>query len=229
MDFRVGVELTRRPVGGYAAVVTKTPLVTLVDYGGGNLRSVVRALTHVGARVRVSADPAVVAQSDRVVLPGQGAFDSCMGALTERGLVDAIQSHLDQERPFLGICLGLQILFERSEEAQIHQGLGVFRGEVLRFQTTSTRKVPHMGWNTATAQTPMRCLPPSETASWFYFVHSYYLPESVRTLNEDAHCAISDYEECFVSAIERDHIFACQFHPEKSQAAGLGLLERFIQ
>ncbi len=209
--------------------MTNTPLVTLVDYGGGNLRSVVRALTHVGARVRVSADPAVVSQSDRVVLPGQGAFDSCMAALQERGLTDAILTHLSLERPFLGICLGLQILFERSAEGNTHKGLGVFRGEVLRFQSSPTRKVPHMGWNTATPQTTMRCLPNTDTKSWFYFVHSYYVPESVCAVNESAQSAVTEYGERFVSAIEDGHIFACQFHPEKSQAPGLALLERFIQ
>ena len=202
----------------------KTPLVTLVDYGGGNLRSVVRALTHVGARVRVSADPAVVSQSDRVVLPGQGAFDSCMTALHERGLVDAIHSHLNHERPFLGICLGLQILFERSAEGQTQKGLGVFQGEVLRFQSTPSRKVPHMGWNTAAPQTAMRCLPASDTESWFYFVHSYFAKPSESGWIH----GVTEYgDKQFASILARNNLFATQFHLEKSGELGLKLLAEF--
>jgi len=203
--------------------------VTLVDYGGGNIRSVVRALTHVGARVRVTADPAVVAASDRIALPGQGAFDECMGQLHARGLADAIQSHLAQQRPFLGICLGLQILFERSEEGGEIAGLGIFQGDVVQFQPHPSRKVPHMGWNTVVAQESMRCLPTATDERWFYFVHSYYVPTSIQTSNPGAVCATTEYGQSFVSAIEQEHIFACQFHPEKSQAAGLTLLERFVQ
>ena len=203
----VAVRLTRLPSARYAASVTKPTLVTLVDYGGGNIRSVVRALTHVGARVRVTDDPAVVAASDRIALPGQGAFDECMGQLHARGLADAIQSQLAHQRPCLGI----------------------FQGDVVQFQPHPSRKVPHMGWNTVVTQENMRCLPTATDERWFYFVHSYYVPTSIQTSNPAALCATTEYGQSFVSAIEQDHIFACQFHPEKSQAAGLTLLERFVQ
>jgi glutamine amidotransferase len=201
----------------------------VVDYGGGNIRSVVRALTHAGGAVRVSADPSVVAASDRVVLPGQGAFSECMQHLTTRGLSDVLMAHIAADRPFLGICLGLQILFEESEEQGLHKGLGIFPGRVVRFESTPARKVPHMGWNTvhpAGAVAVMEGLP---AESWFYFVHSYYVDAPTLDGNSSVDCARTEYGVSFLAAVARGNVFACQFHPEKSQQNGLHILERFVQ
>ncbi len=197
----------------------RTASVTVVDHGAGNLRSVVRALHHVGASVLVSADAGEVANSDRIVLPGQGAFADCMTRLKAHGLDLAIREHLEKGRPYLGICLGLQVLFETGHEHGEHLGLGVLKGQCRLLNRAPGLKLPHMGWN----QVRGTALGADADGAWFYFVHSYHVVPS-----EPLDAVTTHHGVDFVSAVVRDNITACQFHPEKSQAPGLSLLRRFI-
>jgi glutamine amidotransferase len=204
--------------------------IAVIDYGMGNLRSVAKALEHVapGARVHVTADAAVIAAAERVVFPGQGAMPDCMRELDSRGLRSAV---LDAARskPFLGICIGLQMLFESSEEGNV-PGLALIRGKVLRFPAERMRaddgsrlKVPHMGWNEVRQERPHPLWQSIPDATRFYFVHSYYpCPDDAAVVT-----GTSAYPFRFTCAVARDNIFAVQFHPEKSQAAGLALLRNF--
>lgn len=201
--------------------------VLLVDTTMGNLRSVERALARAGGAVEVSSDPDRVRAADRVVVPGQGHFGAFRRAL-DGGLGDALVDHVKSGRPYLGICLGMQILFERSEEDAGAEGLGLFPGRVRRFahdvpdpEAEGRRlKVPHMGWNQVEGFHPM--LPSKE---WFYFVHSYYCEPT----DEGLVAGWCDYGVRFAAAVASDHVFACQFHPEKSQHAGARLLTKFLE
>ena len=202
--------------------------IAIVDYGMGNLRSVQKALAHVapGAAVEITADPAAIHAADRVVFPGQGAMPDCMKCLAESGLGDAVREAA-RSRPFLGLCIGLQMLFERSDEGDT-PGLGIMPGEVLAFaRAAETRaaglKIPHMGWNEAWQARPHAPWKGIADGARFYFVHSYYCAPREPSLT----AAVSRYPHAFTSAIARDNIFATQFHPEKSSAAGLTLLENF--
>ncbi|MDO8348333.1 MAG: imidazole glycerol phosphate synthase subunit HisH [Rugosibacter sp.] len=206
--------------------------VAVVDYGMGNLRSVAKALEHVApdADVRVTANAAEIAAAERVVVPGQGAMPDCMRALSERGLREAIV-RAAREKPFLGICVGLQMLFGHAEEGNV-TGLDVFPGRVPRFPPEymhaadgSRLKVPHMGWNQVRQVNPHPLWNGIADATRFYFVHSYYVAPT------DAACIIgeTDYGISFTSAIARDNIFAVQFHPEKSAQAGLAMLGNFMR
>ena len=205
--------------------------IAVIDYGMGNLRSVSQAIQHVAGRdeVAVTADPSVVAAADRVVFPGQGAMPDCMRELEVRGLREAV---LDAARskPFLGICIGQQMLFEFSEEGNV-PGLGIFPGQVRRFPaermvaTDGARlKVPHMGWNEVTQTMPHPLWNGIADGERFYFVHSYYVDPADPALTA-GRCV---YGVPFTAAVARDNIFAVQFHPEKSAAAGLALLANFI-
>jgi glutamine amidotransferase len=206
--------------------------IAVCDVGLGNLRSVERALREAsrGRRVdvEVTSDPARVAAADALVIPGQGAFRDCARALTGT-LGDAVRAHLGAERPYLGICLGLQVLFGSSEEAAGCAGLGVLGGEVVRLRggvdpsTGGPLKIPHVGWNVAEPAGRSRGLLAGEPQH-FYFVHSF----AVVPRDPGVVAATTDYGERFVSAVARGNLFACQFHPEKSQRAGLALLERFV-
>jgi len=207
--------------------------VAVVDYGMGNLRSVEQALRRVApdAEIAVSDDAGVIAGAGRVVFPGQGAMPDCMRELDARGLRDAVIDAA-RNKPFLGICIGLQMLFEHSAEGDV-AGLGILRGEVVRFAHDlkdaqgDKLKVPHMGWN------QVRRIEQSEHPLWdgiaqdarFYFVHSYY----VQPHDTDVVQAGSDYPQPFVCAVARDNLFAVQFHPEKSAADGLRLLQNFTR
>ena len=208
------------PVPGRYGTPVPTP-VTVVDHGAGNLNSVVRALTHAGADVTVSGDLAVLRRADRLVLPGQGAFGDCMRRLSLGGTADAVREHIAAGRPYLGICLGLQVLFDRGIEHGCHEGLGVLRGEVVPLAPGPGLKVPHMGWNQVHGRLPL--LEAAGPDPWVYFVHSYHVVPA-----EPLDCATTDYGGPFVSAVARDNVFACQFHPEKSQRAGLAMLEAFV-
>lgn len=205
--------------------------IAVIDYGMGNLRSVSKALEHVApaASVVVSADPAVILGAGRVVFPGVGAMSDCMRELSERGLVDVVKQAA-ATKPFLGICLGMQMLFEHSEEGDV-AGLGILPGRVLRFpaeamQHTAERrlKVPHMGWNEAHQAIPHPMWGGIVDAARFYFVHSYY----VEAGNPDLVSAFTLYPFPFTSAVAAGNIFGVQFHPEKSQMAGLSLLGNFV-
>jgi glutamine amidotransferase len=207
--------------------------IVVCDTGLGNVRSVVRALRAAAAAadravsVTLTADAEAVLRADRVVVPGQGAFGDCSRAL-DGGLGEALLASIRRGTPYLGICLGLQILFGTSEEEAGCRGLGLFDGDVVKLpahdaSTGGRLKIPHMGWNTVDARRPSALVPAVPTH--FYFVHSY----AVAPRDETVVAATTDYGAPFVSAIERDNVFACQFHPEKSQRAGLALLERFVR
>ena len=195
-------------------------MVTIIDYGSGNLRSVQKALARVGVEARIADDPNVVAESSRLVLPGVGAFGDAIRALRSRGLVEPILAHIRADKPFLGICMGLQLLFESGSEGGHHEGLGVLPGEVTRFELPSGMKIPHMGWNQVSWRTSGTAQPAGRDGDHFYFVHSYV----ARPRDETVVAATSDYGGPFCAAVARGRLFATQFHPEKSQSAGMELL-----
>jgi glutamine amidotransferase len=201
--------------------------IAVVDTGSGNLRSVEKALAAVGADVLITSDPAAVARADKVVVPGQGAFGGCMAGLSRDGgaLREAVLLSVKAGKPYLGLCLGLQVLFESSEEDPSCAGLGLLPGTVKRFPVTPGLKIPHMGWNETDhgpARSPVLSRTPGGTA--FYFVHSYY---AAPARAEDV-ALTSTHGLSFCAAVARDNVFACQFHPEKSQRAGLDLLASFV-
>ena len=198
-------------------------MVTIVDYGSGNLRSVQKAFEHLGAAATITDDPQVVAAAERLVLPGVGAFGDAMRELHRRDLVAPIVAHVRADRPFFGICMGLQLLFDTGREGGRHEGLGLLAGDVARFDLPAGYKVPHMGWNTVTWRPGAR---PAGCADGehFYFVHSYH----ARPADESVVAAVADYGGPLCAAVARGRLFATQFHPEKSQAAGLRLLRAFL-
>ena len=198
--------------------------IAVVDYGMGNLRSVSKAIEHVapGATVAVTADPREILSCERVVVPGQGAMPDCMRQLGASGARDAV-IEAARERPFLGICIGLQMLFERGEEGDT-PGLGILPGRVPRFRVQGL-KVPHMGWNEVLQARPHPLWAGIADRSRFYFVHSYYPSPTEKSLV----AATCEYGAPFTCAVARDNIFAVQFHPEKSQSAGLQLLSNFVR
>lgn len=199
-------------------------MIALVDYGMGNLRSVEKALARVGADVRIVSAREDVLGADALVLPGVGAFGDCMKNLTKLDLADAIREFIGTKRPFLGICLGFQGLFESSEEAAGVKGLDIFEGTVPRFAVNGL-KVPHMGWNQLQIkQRNCPLLAGVDEGSYVYFVHSYYC----KPKNETFVCATTDYGVNFCSMLWTGNVFATQFHPEKSQAVGLKMLENFV-
>ena len=200
-------------------------MIALVDYGMGNLRSVEKALTRVGAAVRIVSDGKSVLAADALVLPGVGAFGDCMANLEKIGLVGAIGEFIETERPFLGICLGFQALFESSEEAPGVKGLALFPGTVPRFAANGL-KVPHMGWNQLRVRRDdCPILKGVADGSYVYFVHSYYCQPK----NPSVVCGTTDYGIEFCSMLWAGNVFATQFHPEKSQAVGLKMLENFVR
>ena len=206
--------------------------IAVIDYGMGNLRSVWQALVHVadGREIVVTADPEIVAGAERVVFPGQGAMPDCMRKLDRRGLRSAV-IEAARTKPFLGICIGLQMLFEQSEEGNV-PGLGVFAGPVRRFPAEKMvgpsgerLKVPHMGWNRLVQAQPHALWDGIDNGARFYFVHSYFVDPADR----GCIAATTDYGIPFTSAVARDNIFAIQCHPEKSAQAGLALLSNFVR
>ncbi len=203
--------------------------IVVIDYGMGNLRSVSKALERVGADVVVTQDPARLADAAGVVLPGVGAFRAAMENLERAGFVDPIQRYLSDDRPFLGICLGLQLLFERSEEFGDAHGLGVLPGTVRAFPppargtSDQVAKVPHMGWNQLRFAQPSPLFDGIPDGAWTYFVHSFYGAPS----DASVETARTDHGLTFTAAVGRGNLAACQFHPEKSQAVGLKMLENF--
>jgi glutamine amidotransferase len=200
-------------------------MIALVDYGMGNLRSVEKALARVGADVRIVSDRKAVLGADALVLPGVGAFGDCMANLEKIGLVEAIREFVATKRPFLGICLGFQALFESSEEAPGVKGFALFPGTVPRFATNGL-KVPHMGWNELRIrEDDCPLLKDVADGSYVYFVHSYYCkPQDASVV-----CGTTDYGIEFCSMLWAGNVFATQFHPEKSQAVGLKMLENFVR
>jgi glutamine amidotransferase len=197
--------------------------VAVVDYDAGNILSVTRALEKVGARVDLTPDPERVARADAVVLPGVGAFGDCVSKLEERGMDEACREAYSGGKPFLGVCVGLQILFQGSEESPGVEGLGVLRGKVVRFEAGDL-KVPHMGWNGLDVAREHPVLDGLDGEA-FYFVHSYHPDPAERS---DL-LGTADYGEEFCAAAGRENLVAVQFHPEKSSSAGLKLYENFLR
>jgi imidazole glycerol phosphate synthase glutamine amidotransferase subunit len=205
-----------------------SPRVTLLDYGAGNLRSVAKAFEHEGADVRLTADPAEAADAERLVLPGQGHFGQCMTRLEEAGLADAVRGHVAAGRPFLGICVGMQLLYDASEEAPGVAGLGLLPGTVRRIRTELP--LPHVGWNAvefvrAAEADPLLQGVAGPEPRWFYHVHSYAVLES----DGEHVLGRCTYGDAFASIVGRDNVRGIQFHPEKSQEDGLRILRNFAE
>jgi len=203
--------------------------IAIIDYGMANLRSVQKAFEQVGHRARIIARPEEIDRAEKIVLPGVGAFKDAVATLRQKELAGPIVRHIEKGKPFLGICLGLQMLFDKGYEDGEHEGLGVFRGACVRFDVDDTMglKVPHMGWNQLTVKRPsplVRDLPPESNV---YFVHGYHVVPDRGGGDSDVVATTTDYGRPFVSSIWRDNVMATQFHPEKSQKVGLKILENF--
>jgi len=198
-------------------------MIAVIDYGMGNLRSVRRGIEKAGGNPVVTSDPDEIDAAAGVVLPGVGAFGRCMENLERYGLVEVVKKVATNGKPFLGICLGLQILFEESEEFGPVKGLGILPGKVVRFPQNDELTVPHMGWNRIRKNSDRSMLRGIDDGEWFYFVHSYYIVSD----RDDDVATTTDYGVNFVSSVEYGNLYACQFHPEKSSNAGLRILENF--
>jgi glutamine amidotransferase len=205
-------------------------MIAIVDYGMGNLRSVHKAVERTGYEAQVTTDPQEVLDASKIILPGVGAFRDCMHNLEELRLLEPVIRSIETGKPFLGICLGLQLLFEESDEFGLHKGMGILPGRVTRFpediqdpETGQPYPIPHMGWNTIEIKKDIPLFAGIESGSFFYFVHSYYaIPQDPTDI-----AAATPYGIEFVCAVQHDNIFAVQFHPEKSQEVGLRLLKNF--
>lgn len=200
-------------------------MIAVVDYGMGNLRSVAKALERAGAQVKVTSDAAEITGAQGVVLPGVGAFGACMDNLRARGLLAPVRSVIERGVPFFGICLGMQLLFEESEEFGPIAGLGILPGRVVRFPDRPDLPVPHMGWNTLRLRSPAPHLRGIEDGTFMYFVHSYFVVPKDPSIV----AATTEYGLEFAAAVWAGNVFATQFHPEKSQRAGLQLLRNFLE
>ncbi len=202
-------------------------MIALIDYGAGNLRSVEKALRFVGADIRVVRRPEEIGDAEAMVLPGVGAFDDCIHSLRRQELLEAARGFIQTGRPFLGICVGYQALFERSEEFNsCAVGFGVFEGKVVRFPETPELKVPQIGWNRIEIKQPDCPLYRGvQDGSYVYFVHSYY----PQPKDPSIAATVTEYGETFVSSVWRGNVMATQFHPEKSQAVGLRILKNFVE
>lgn len=199
-------------------------MTTIIDYDAGNIRSVEKALQTLGEESVVSRDRDVILKADRIILPGVGAFGDAMEKLRGFGLVDIIKEAVAEGIPILGICLGLQLMFERSEESDGVEGLGLLKGKIVRIPDTPGLKIPHIGWNSITYPNKGRLFKGIPENSYVYFVHSYYL----KAADERIVTAASEYGTMIHASVEQDNIFACQFHPEKSSEVGLTILKNFI-
>ena len=199
-------------------------MIAIIDYDAGNIKSVEKALQKLGADVVITKDADVILSADKVILPGVGAFGDAMTNLKKYDLVSVIKQVVERKIPFLGICLGLQLLFERSDETPGVEGLGILKGEVLRIPDNGNLKIPHMGWNSLHLQNDGRLFEGLSEESYVYFVHSYYLkaeePEIVK--------ATTEYGVTIHASVEKGNVFACQFHPEKSSDVGLQILKNFV-
>lgn len=198
-------------------------MIAIIDYDAGNLKSVEKALKYLGQDVIVSRDSSEILQADKVILPGVGSFGDAMNNLDHFNLVDTIKKVAEKNTPFLGICLGLQLLFEKSDETPGAEGLGILKGEILRIPPKEGLKIPHMGWNSLNIKPQARLFDGIANSSYVYFVHSYYL----KAEDENIVAASTEYSTHIHASVESGNIFACQFHPEKSSDVGLRILKNF--
>jgi len=201
-------------------------MIAIIDYGMGNIHSVRKALELMGAATKVTNKPEEIERAEKAVLPGVGAFDDAMAELEKQGLITAIKDFAKSKKPFLGICLGLQLLFEASDEAKRAKGLGILSGTVKKFKNLKGQKVPHMGWNNLKIK-PEECLLLKDIPdnSYVYFCHSYYpIPKDNGIIT-----ATCDYGLEFAAVVRKDNIYGAQFHPEKSQDVGLKMLKNFVE
>lgn len=198
-------------------------MIAIIDYDAGNMKSVEKAFQYLNEDVIITRDRETILNADRVVLPGVGAFGDAMARLNHYGLVDTIHEAVGQGKPFLGICLGLQLLFERSEESPGVSGLGLLKGEIVRIPDAEGLKIPHMGWNSIDIKEGSRLFKGISRQAYMYFVHSYYL----RAKQPEDVAATTYYSTLIHAAVEHENIFACQFHPEKSSETGLRILKNF--
>jgi glutamine amidotransferase len=201
-------------------------MIAIIDYDAGNIKSVEKALVHLGEEVVITRDKQVLLSADKVILPGVGAFEDAMGKLHSYDLVDTIKQIVDKGTPFLGICLGLQLMFERSDESENDvPGLGLLPGEIVKIPPQEGLKIPHMGWNSIEVKNGSKLFEGIENNSYVYFVHSYYL----KAKNEEDVVATTEYSTHIHASVEHGNIFGCQFHPEKSGEVGLKILKNFAQ
>ena len=200
-------------------------MIAIIDYDAGNIKSVEKALQKLGQDVVITRDKEQIQQADKVVLPGVGAFGDAMHNLNEYGLVEVIHQVVEKEIPLLGICLGLQLLFERSDESEGVEGLGILKGEICKIPEKTGLKIPHMGWNSLHLQQGGKLFEGIDEGAYVYFVHSYYL----KAEDEKIVKAMTDYSTCIHASVERGNVFACQFHPEKSGDVGLRILKNFVE
>lgn len=198
-------------------------MIAIIDYDAGNLKSVEKAFCSLGQEILVTRDSSEIKEAEKVVLPGVGSFGDAMNHLDHLGLIDTIKMVVRKGTPFLGICLGLQLLFEKSEEAPGVEGLSLLEGEILKIPPKEGLKIPHMGWNSLDVKQGAKLFKGIEESPYVYFVHSYYL----RAADETIVSASTEYSTHIHAAVEKDNIFACQFHPEKSSAVGLKMLSNF--
>ena len=199
-------------------------MTVIIDYDAGNIKSVEKALQSLGETVEITDEAEKILAADRVILPGVGAFGDAMEKLHQYGLVEIIRQVVQKGTPFLGICLGLQLLFEESEESQGVPGLGILKGKIRRIPNTPGLKIPHMGWNSLTLRPETRLFSGLGEEPYVYFVHSYYLEAA----DPEIVAASADYGVVIHAAVETGNVFACQFHPEKSSDTGLQILKNFI-
>lgn len=200
-------------------------MVAIIDYGAGNLSSVKKALDFLGAESKITADSAEILSADRVILPGVGSFGDAMQSMQDRNLVNTVKAAAASGKPFLGICLGLQLLFESSAESPGVEGLGIFKGKIIEIPRDKGLKVPHIGWNDVTLMQHDGIFTGIENNSYFYFVHSFYLAGA----EADVVAGITHYGVPIQCAVQQGNVAATQFHPEKSSAAGLQILKNFLQ
>ena len=200
-------------------------MIAIIDYGAGNLQSVRNALDFIGCPGTITSDPAEILSADGIILPGVGAFGSAMAEMERKGLTETVKSAAKSGKPFIGICAGMQLLFEESEESPDVPGLGVLKGRVLLFPADKGLKIPHMGWNSIRTKKESRLLGKLSGSPYMYFVHSYY----VKAEDQEIVSALSDYGTTFDAAVEQENLFGCQFHPEKSGTEDISILRRFAE
>lgn len=199
-------------------------MIAIIDYDAGNLRSVEKAIISLGHQAVITRDRDVILSADKVILPGVGAFGDAMAKLNQYGLIEVICQAVGKEMPFLGICLGLQLMFESSEESEGVPGLGLLKGKILKIPDGPGLKIPHMGWNSLDVRTDSRLFAGIAAGEYVYFVHSYYL----KAEDENVVAASAEYGVHIHAAIEKGNLYACQFHPEKSGDTGLKILKNFL-